>query len=98
MALAQVGGRHQNAEMGQFFLAVILTSGYVRDESDFRIITAFSGRCGKPKCRCHQPNQPSHDLSFRLMRKVNGKSVSETFASPAELRSAKSWPFTVSGN
>jgi hypothetical protein len=58
---------------------------------DFRSgsITAISGRCGKPECHCHQPNQPGHGPNFRLTRKVNGKSVSETFASPAELRKAQ---------
>lgn len=61
------------------------------DLGDFRSgsITAISGRCGKPECRCHQPNQPGHGPNVRLTRKVNGKSVSETFASPAELRKAQ---------
>jgi hypothetical protein len=61
------------------------------DLGDFRSgsITAISGRCGKPECRCHQPDQPGHGPNFRLTRKVNGKSVSETFASPAELRKAQ---------
>jgi hypothetical protein len=61
------------------------------DLGDFRSgsITAISGRCGKPECRCHQPNQPGHGPNFRLTRKVNGKSVSETFASPAALRKAQ---------
>jgi hypothetical protein len=61
------------------------------DLGDFRSgsITAISGRCGKPECRCHQPNQPAHGPNFRLTRKVNGKSVSETFASPVELRRAQ---------
>lgn len=61
------------------------------DLGDFRSgsITAISGRCGKPECRCHLPNQPAHGPNFRLTRKVNGKSVSETFASPAELRRAQ---------
>ena len=61
------------------------------DVGDFRSgsITAISGRCGKPDCRCHQPNQPGHGPNFRLTRKVNGKSVSETFASPAEMRKAQ---------
>jgi hypothetical protein len=61
------------------------------DVGDFRSgsITAISGRCGKPQCRCHQPNQPGHGPNFRLTRKVNGKSVSETFASPVEMRKAQ---------
>jgi hypothetical protein len=61
------------------------------DLGDFRSgsITAISGRCGKPACRCHQPNQPGHGPNYRLTRKVNGKTVSETFASPAALRKAQ---------
>lgn len=59
---------------------------------DFRSgsITAINGRCGKPNCRCHQPNQPGHGPNFRLTRKINGKSVSETFASAVEMRKAQS--------
>src|SRR5450759_1401792 len=58
---------------------------------DFRSgsITAINGRCGKPICRCHQPNQPGHGPNFRLTRKINGKSVSETFSSAVELRKAQ---------
>ena len=61
------------------------------DLGDFRSgsITAISGRCGKPECRCHQPHQPAHGPNFRLTRKVKGKSVTETFASPADLRKAQ---------
>jgi hypothetical protein len=61
------------------------------DLGDFRggSITAISGRCGKPECRCHQPDQAGHGPNFRLTRKVNGKTVSETFASPTELRKAQ---------
>ena len=58
---------------------------------DFRSgsITAISGRCGKPNCRCHRPNQPGHGPNFRLTRKINGRTVSETFSSAAELRKAQ---------
>ena len=58
---------------------------------DFRSgsITAINGRCGKPTCRCHQPNQPGHGPNFRLTRKINGKSVSESFSSAVELRKAQ---------
>jgi hypothetical protein len=58
---------------------------------DFRSgsITAISGRCGKPQCHCHQPGQMGHGPNYRLTRKVEGKTVSETFASPAELRKAQ---------
>lgn len=58
---------------------------------DFRSgsITAINGRCGKPNCHCHQPGQPGHGPNFRLTRKVDGKTVSESFSSAAELRKAQ---------
>lgn len=58
---------------------------------DFRSgsITAIHGRCGKPNCHCHLPGQPGHGPNFRLTRKVNGKTVSESFSSAAELRKAQ---------
>jgi hypothetical protein len=58
---------------------------------DFRSgsITAIKGRCGKPNCHCHQQGQPGHGPNFRLTRKVNGKTVSESFSSPVELRKAQ---------
>jgi hypothetical protein len=52
-------------------------------------ITATYGTCGKPNCHCHQPNQPMHGPNYRLTRKVNGKTVTETFATPAELHKAQ---------
>ena len=66
-------------------LAQILEFGDFRRGS----ITAVSGRCGKTNCHCHQPNQPDHGPNFRLTRKVNGKTVSESFSSAAELRKAQ---------
>ncbi len=58
---------------------------------DFRrgSITSITGRCGKANCRCHRPGQPGHGPNFRLTRKVQGKTVSETFSSPAALRKAQ---------
>lgn len=58
---------------------------------DFRSgsITAIQGRCGKSNCRCHQPGQPGHGPNFRLTRKVDGKTISESFSSAAELRKAQ---------
>ena len=54
---------------------------------DFRSgsITTTRGTCGKPNCRCHQPNQPGHGPNVRLTRKVEGKTITETFSTPAEL-------------
>jgi hypothetical protein len=40
----------------------------------------------KPNCRCAKPDDPGHDPQIRLIRKVNGKSVAESFASPASFR------------
>jgi hypothetical protein len=58
---------------------------------DFRSgsITATYGTCGKPNCHCHQPSQPPHGPNFRLTRKVKGKTVTETFATAAELQKAQ---------
>ena len=58
---------------------------------DFRSgsITAINGRCGKASCHCHQPNQPGHGPNFRLTRKINGKTVSESFSTAVELRKAQ---------
>ena len=58
---------------------------------DFRrgSITATSGKCGQPTCHCAQPDDPGHGPNYRLTRKVKGKTVTETFASPAALRKAE---------
>jgi hypothetical protein len=58
---------------------------------DFRSgsITSVRGRCGKPNCHCHKPNHPGHGPNFRLTRKRKGKTVSETFATPAALAKAQ---------
>ena len=71
------------------------TKGHPRSDSRSRRLPqrihqrAVSGRCGKPSCRCHQPGQPAHGPNYRLTRKVNGKTVSETFSSPAQRRKAQ---------
>ena len=52
-------------------------------------ITAVVRRCGKPSCHCARPNDPGHDPQFRLTRRVAGKSVTESFPSPAALRKAQ---------
>jgi len=58
---------------------------------DFRpgSISAVARRCGKPNCHCAKPDDPGHDPQLRLVRKVNGKSVAESFASPASFRKAQ---------
>ena len=56
---------------------------------DFRpgTLSAASRRCGKPSCHCAQPDAAGHP-QFRLLRKVKGKSVAESFATPAAFRKA----------
>jgi len=52
-------------------------------------ITGTGGRCGNPNCRCHQAGEPGHGPYYRLTRKVNGKTVTEMFSSPASLAKAR---------
>ncbi len=52
-------------------------------------MTSIRGHCGKPNCRCHTPNHPGHGPNFRLSRKRNGKTVSETFSNAADLQKAQ---------
>ena len=52
-------------------------------------ICAVPRRCGKPTCHCAKPNDPGHDPQVRLTRKVNGKTVAESFPSPAAWRKAQ---------
>src|ERR1700724_4690418 len=52
-------------------------------------ITGTGGRCGNPTCHCHQTGDPGHGPYYRLTRKVNGKTVTETFSSPASLAKAQ---------
>jgi hypothetical protein len=52
-------------------------------------ITGTGGRCGNPNCHCHRPGDPGHGPYYRLTRKVDGKTVTETFSSPAALTKAQ---------
>ena len=58
---------------------------------DFRpgSISAVSRRCGKPTCHCAKANDPGHDAQIRLTRKLHGKTVAESFPSPAAFRKAQ---------
>jgi hypothetical protein len=58
---------------------------------DFRrgSITTTSGKCGKPNCHCAKRDDPGHGPNFRLTRRVQGKTLTETFDSPATLRKAQ---------
>jgi len=53
-------------------------------------ICAVARRCGKPTCHCAKPNDPGHDPQVRLTSKVDGKTVAESFSSPAAWRKAQS--------
>jgi len=46
-------------------------------------------RCGKPTCHCAKPNDPGHDPQLRLTRKVEGKTIAESFPSPAAWHKAQ---------
>ena len=50
-------------------------------------VSAVPRRCGKPTCHCARPGEAGHP-QFRLTRKVKGKSVAESFATPAAFRKA----------
>lgn len=52
-------------------------------------ICAVARRCGKPTCHCAKPNDPGHDPQIRLTRRVDGKTVAESFPSPAAWRKAQ---------
>lgn len=56
---------------------------------DFRpgTVTATPHRCGRPTCHCARPDGIGH-AQFRLLRKVRGKSVAESFATPSAFRKA----------
>jgi hypothetical protein len=52
-------------------------------------ITAPKRRCGKPTCHCAKSGDVGHDPHFRLTRRVSGKTVTETFATPDALEKAQ---------
>jgi len=58
---------------------------------DFRpgSITATRGRCGNPGCHCHRPGEVGHGPTFRLTYKAGGKTVTESFPTPAAQRKAE---------
>ena len=63
----------------------------ISELGDFRpgSITGTGGRCGTPTCHCHLPNDPGHAPHPRLTYKLNGKTVTESFSSPAAQRKAE---------
>lgn len=52
-------------------------------------ITTTGGKCGNPRCRCRQKDDPGHGPFSRLTRKIDGKTVTETFPSAVALRKAQ---------
>jgi len=56
---------------------------------DFRpgTVSAAPRRCGRPTCHCARPDDSGHP-QFRLLRKIKGKSVAESFATPRAFRKA----------
>lgn len=69
----------QRAQLLQQFLAL----------GDFRpgSVAVIARRCGKKSCHCAQPDGEGHP-QIRLHRKVGGKSVAESFDSPAAAEQA----------
>src|SRR5260370_38972162 len=70
---------------GRRILRQISALGALRPGS----ISAVVRRCGKPPCHCAKSNDPGHDPQLRLTRTVNGKTVAESFASPAAFQKAQ---------
>src|SRR5580658_4701775 len=52
-------------------------------------ITSTGGRCGNANCHCREDGDPGHGPFHRLTRKIDGKTVTETFATPVALRKAQ---------
>src|SRR5215470_11582230 len=65
--------------------------GQIAGLGDFRrgSITTTTGTCGTHSCHCHKPNAPGHGPNFRLTYKMQGKTVTESFSTPAGLRKAQ---------
>jgi hypothetical protein len=63
----------------------------ISELEDFRAgsITKTGGRCGNPSCHCHLPDDPGHRPHPRLTYKINGKTVTESFATAADQRNAE---------
>jgi hypothetical protein len=76
------------AELEQQRAAVVRQ---ISELGDFRAgsITGTGGRCGNPGCHCHRPGDPGHRPHRRLTYKVDGKTITESFATPAAQRKAE---------
>lgn len=78
-SLADLEARRANVQ------AQIAQLGDMRSGS----ITGTGGRCGYANCHCHHAGDAGHGPYYRLTRKVDGKTVTETFSSPASLAKAQ---------
>lgn len=78
-SLADLEGRRANVQ------ARIAQLGDMRSGS----ITGTGGRCGYANCHCHRAGDPGHGPYYRLTRKADGKTVTETFFSSANLAKAQ---------
>ena len=69
----------------------------ISELGDFRpgSITGTGGRCGDHNCHCHRPNDPGHAPHPRPTYKLDGKTVTESFSTPAaqRKRNLRSRPF-----
>lgn len=52
-------------------------------------ISCVRRRCGKPSCRCAQPNDPGHGPHQQLTQKIAGKTVTHTLSSLSAVRKAE---------
>jgi hypothetical protein len=52
-------------------------------------ITGTGGRCGYANCHCHRTGDAGHGPYYRLTRKVDGKTTTESFSSAASLAKAQ---------
>ena len=63
----------------------------ISELADFRAgsISGTGGRCGNPGCHCHRPGDVGHRPHPRLTYKVDGKTMTESFTTPAAQRKAE---------
>jgi hypothetical protein len=59
--------------------------GYFRSGS----VTVLVRRCGKPGCRCSEPDDPGHGPNLRLTYKLKGKTHSESLPDHRSVEKAR---------
>jgi hypothetical protein len=52
-------------------------------------ISATTGRCGNPRCRCRRPDHPGHGPNLRLTFRRRGKTVTLSLPNEAARRKAQ---------